>query len=82
MALWLRPNILLRLTCRKMKHLWIIKQAYYFSDNYSVVCVCKTKKIAIELCQSAGYKYSKKDDLWTNGEEWRTVEKIDYLDGG
>jgi len=81
MALWLHLNILLRLIYKIMKHLWIIVQGLYFSEGYPL-CVCKTKGIAVELCRSDGFEYYKNDDQWDNGEQWREVDRIDYLDGG
>ena len=63
-----------------MKEVWLITQGLYYTNGYPL-CVCRTREIVIDLCRKDGFKYTKEDDIWTDGDKWRRAERIAYLDG-
>ena len=58
---------------------YIVTEGPHYCDGYPRF-VCKTKKIAVQRCRNDGYKYSRKDDLWSDEVKWRVIEEIEYYD--
>ena len=58
---------------------YIVIEGPYHGDGYPVLAF-KSEEAAEQRCREDGYKYSKSETLWKNGERWRRVEEIDYYE--
>ena len=59
---------------KKQSYCYVISQGLHHQESY-VLCVCRTKKIAVEKCRKDGYSYYRKEYLWDNGEYYREVKR-------
>jgi hypothetical protein len=60
---------------------YVIVEGEFYSEEHTL-CVCKTKKIALQKCRFDGFSYNRKDDLWS-GERcgqsyYRRIEREDF----